>query len=153
LTKTARLLGSVALLAACGRAIATSSVSESQLAPPDALKCVIDQFQQLKFQRTSYDTDEFRASARRVNPKITFSNVQFRRTWDRLDVQIRTGAKGTDLNVTASTVAEYFSQNAQNYNYLPPTDDVKQAAQTVQRACSSAAPAAATPAATTPAPQ
>jgi hypothetical protein len=145
LNKTVRLLGCVALLASCGRAIATSSVSESQLAPPDALKCVMDQFNQLKFQRTSYDTDEFRASARRVNPKITFSNVQFRKTWDRLDVEIRPGAKGTDVNVTASTVAEYFSQNAQNYNSLPPSNEVKLAAETVQRACSSAAPAATAP--------
>ncbi len=104
------------------------------------------QFEQLGFQRTMYDKDELRTSARKVNPKITFSNVQFRRTWDRLDVQVRAGAKGTDVNVNASTLAEYFSQNALNYNSLPPSDDVKQAAQTVQRACSSAAPAAAAPA-------
>jgi len=143
LIKTAPLLGSVALLAACGHAIATSSVSGSQLAPPDAFQCAMKQFEQLGFQRTMYDKDELRTSARKVNPKITFSNVQFRRTWDRLDVQIRAGTKGTDVNVTASTVAEYFSQNALNYNSLPPSDDVKLAAQTVQRACSSAAPAAA----------
>jgi hypothetical protein len=141
LIKTTLLLASAVLLAACGHAIATSSVSESQLAPPDALKCVMDEFQKLKFQRTSYDTDAFRASARRVNPKITFSNVQFRKTWDRLDVEIRPGAKGTDVNVTATTVAEYFSQNAQNYNALPPSDEVKEAAQAVQNACSTTAPA------------
>jgi galactitol-specific phosphotransferase system IIB component len=148
LTKTAPLLASVALLAACGRAIATSSVSESQLAPPDALQCVMKQFDQLGFQRTMYDKDELRTSARKVNPKITFSNVQFRKTWDRLEVQVRTGTKGTDVNVTATTVAEYFSQNALNYNYLPPTDEVKQAAQMLQQACSAAAspPASPTPA-------
>ena len=147
--KTAPLLVSIALLAACAHAIATSSVAESRLAPPDAFQCVMKQFEQLGFQRTMFDKDELRTSARKVNPKITFSNVQFRKTWDRLDVQVRPGATGTDVNVTATTVAEYFSQNALNYNYLPPTDDVKQAAQTVQRACSSAAPAAAA----TPAPQ
>jgi hypothetical protein len=141
LTKTVSLLTSAVLLAACGRAIATSSVSQSQLAPPDALKCVMDEFQKLKFQRISYDTDAFRTSARRVNPKITFSNVQFRKTWDRLDVEIRPGAKGTDVNVTATTVAEYFSQNALNYNTLPPSDEVKEAAQAVQNACSTNATA------------
>ena len=143
--KTAPLFASAVLLAACGRAIATSSVSESQLAPPDAFKCVMDQFQKLKFQRTSYDTDALRTSARRVNPKITFSNVQFRNTWDRLDVQIQVGARGTDVNVTATTVAEYFSQNAQNYNALPPSDYVKEAAQAVQQACGATAPAPAAP--------
>ncbi len=144
--KTAPLVASAVLLAACGHAIATSSVSQSQLAPPDALKCVLDQFQRIKFQRISYDTDAFRASARRVNPKITFSDVQFRKTWDRLDVEIRAGAKGTDVNVTATTVAEYFSQNAQNYTTLPPSDEVKEAAQTVQSACSTTAAAPAAPA-------
>ncbi len=139
--KTTLLLASAVLLAACGHAIATSSMSESQLAPPDALKCVLDQFQKIKFQRISYDTEAFRASARRVNPKITFSDVQFRKTWDRLDVEIRAGANGTDLNVTATTVAEYFSQNAQNYNALPPSDEVKEAAQAVQNACSTTAAA------------
>ncbi len=144
--KTAPLVASAVLLAACGHAIATSYVSESPLAPPDALKCVMDQFQKIKFQRISYDTDAFRASARRVNPKITFSDVQFRKTWDRLDVEIRPGAKGTDLNVTATTVAEYFSQNAQNYTTLPPSDEVKEAAQAVQSACSTTATAPSAPA-------
>ena len=137
--KTASLVASAVLLVACGHAIATSYVSESQLPPPDAFKCVMDEFQKLKFQRISYDTDALRTSARRVNPKITFSNVQFRKTWDRLDVEVRPGAKGTDVNVTATTVAEYFSQNAQNYNALPPSDEVKEAAQAVQTACSSSA--------------
>jgi hypothetical protein len=145
LTRSIPLLFAAAAVAACGHAIATSSVSQSQLAPPDAFQCVMKQFEQLGFQRTMYDKDELRTSARKVNPKITFSNVQFRRTWDRLDVQVRPGATGTDVNVTASTVAEYFSQNALNYNSLPPSDEAKAAAQTVQRACSSATPAAAAP--------
>ena len=139
--KTTLLLASAVLLAACGHAIATSSVSQSQLAPPDAFKCVMDEFQKLKFQRTMYDTDALRTSARRVNPKITFSNVQFRKTWDQLDVEVHPGANGTDVNVTATTVAEYFSQNAQNYNALPPSDEVKEAAQAVQSACGATATA------------
>ena len=147
MTRIVSLLASAVLVTACGRAIATSSVSQSQLAPPDAFKCVMDQFQKLKFQRMSYDTDALRTSARRVNPKITFSNVQFRKTWDRLDVQIQAGAKGTDVDITATTVAEYFSQNALNYNTLPPSDDVKDAAQAIQQACgaTATAPAAADP--------
>ena len=147
MTRIVSLLASAVLVTACGRAIATSSVSQSQLAPPDAFKCVMDQFQKLKFQRMSYDTDALRTSARRVNPKITFSNVQFRKTWDRLDVQIQAGAKGTDVDITATTVAEYFSQNALNYNTLPPSDDVKDAAQAIQQACgaTATAPAAAAP--------
>jgi hypothetical protein len=146
LIKTVPLVASALLLAACGHAIATSSVSQSQLAPPEALKCVLQQFELLKFQRTSYDTDRYRASAHRVNPKITFSNVQFRKTWDRLDVEIGAGAAGTDVRVTPSTVAEYFSQTGPTYNQLKTSEDADQAAGTIQRACSTAAPAAAAPA-------
>jgi len=37
-------------------------------------------FQVLGFERTMYDQDELRTSARKENPKITFSNTQFRKT-------------------------------------------------------------------------
>jgi hypothetical protein len=146
LIKTAPLVAFAVLLAACGHAIATSSVSQSQLAPPEALKCVMDQFEKLKFQRMSYDTDRYRTSARRVNPKITFSDVQFRKTWDRLDVEIGAAAGGTDVKVTPSTVAEYFTQTGPTYDQLKTSEDADQAAQTIQRACSAAAPAPAAPA-------
>lgn len=124
------------LVAACGRSFATSSTSQSQLAPEDALKCAMDQFKKLKFQRASYDTESFRTSGRRVNPKITFSNTQFRKTWDRLDVEITPGARGTELKVTPSTAAEYFSQAGQRYNELETSEDAQEAATTIQRECS-----------------
>jgi hypothetical protein len=142
LIKTAPLVASALLLAACGRSIATSSVAESQLAPPDAFQCVMKQFETLGYQRTSYDKDALRTSARKVNPKISFSNVQFRKTWDRLDVEIHAGAKGTDVTVTPSTAAEYFGQTGPIYNQLKTSDDATQAAQALQHACG-AAPAGA----------
>lgn len=143
------------LVAACGRSFATSSMSQSQLAPEDALKCVMDQFKKLKFQRASYDTESFRTTGRRVNPKITFSNVQFRKTWDRLDVEITPGASGTELNVTPSTAAEYFSQAGQTYNQLETSEDAQQAAATIQRECSATttADSVSTPPSSSPQPQ
>ena len=50
--KTALLVASAVALAGCGRAIATSSVSESQLAPADAFQCVMKEFETLGYQRT-----------------------------------------------------------------------------------------------------
>jgi len=155
LPKAALFLCIALLVAACGRSFATSSTSQSQLAPEDALKCVMDQFKKLKFQRASYDTESFRTTGRRVNPKITFSNVQFRKTWDRLDVEITPGASGTDLKVTPSTAAEYFSQAGQTYNQLETSKDAQEAATTIQRECSSAsaAPLESTPSSSSPQPQ
>jgi hypothetical protein len=145
LIKTAPLVASAVLLAACGHAIASSFVSQSQLAPPDAFQCVMKQFEQLGFQRTMYDKDALRTSAHKVNPTITFSNTQFRRTWDRLDIQVRAGAGGTEVNVTALTEAESFGQQGPVFSRLEPSADVKDAAAAVQRACSAAAPAPAAP--------
>ena len=139
--KTAALVATAALLAACGHAIATASVSESQLAPPDAFQCVMREFEVLGFQRTSYDKGSLLTNARRVNPKITFSNVQFRRTWDRLEVQVQAGSKGTDLKVTPSTAAEYFGQTGPVLNPLETSAEAKEAAAALQQACSSSATA------------
>jgi hypothetical protein len=140
LPKAALSLCVALLAAACGRSFSTPSTSQIQLAPADALKCVLDQFKKLGFQRISYDTDEFRASGRRVNPKITVSDVQFRKTWDRLDIEITPGASGTELEVTPSTAAEYFSQAGQRYNQLETSKEAQEAAATIQRECSNASP-------------
>jgi hypothetical protein len=147
LTKTALLAASAVVLAACSHAMATSSVSESQLAPPDAFQCVMRQFETLGYQRTSYDKDALRTTARKVNPKITFSNVQFRRTWDLLEAKAQAGARGTDLKVTASTAAEYFGQTGPVLNTIATSAEAKDAAAAIQRSCSSsaAAPAGAAP--------
>jgi hypothetical protein len=141
LTRSAVLLASLGIVA-CGPSIAKPTTSESQLAPPDALQCVMKQFEQLGYQRTMYDKDEFRTSGRKVNPKITFSNVQFRRTWDRLDVEIGPGTSGTEVKVTPSTAAEYFGQTGPNYTQLKTSDEAAHAAAVVQQACRVAAPAA-----------
>ena len=137
--KTAPIVATAFVLAACGRAIATASVSESQLAPPDAFQCVMREFDVLEYQRTSYDKQRLLTKARKVNPKITFSNVQFRRGWDFLEVQVQAGAKGTDLKVTPSTAAEYFGQTGPVLNQLETSAEAKEAAATLQNVCSSSA--------------
>ena len=135
MTKTALPLASVLLLAACGRTLATSSVAQTQLAPPVVFRCVMKEFETLGFQRTMYDVDELRTNAKKVNPKITFSDTQFRKTWDRLEAEVKPGTTGTDLNVVATTVAEYFSQNGQNFSSLPPSQEVQEAARAVREKC------------------
>jgi hypothetical protein len=90
------------------------------------------------FQRTMYDENDRRTSGRRENPNITFSSTQFRKTWDRLDVQVLAGSSGTEVQVLPVTEAEYFSQNGKNLQALTPSDDVQAAARKLQRDCGGA---------------
>lgn len=132
------------LTVACGPTIATSAKTESKLAPPDAYKCVTKQLDTLGFERTSHDDKEFRLTARKENPKITFSSPQFQKTLDRIEAQAVAGPTGTELHVKATTVAQYFAQTGLIYNELSPSDDAKRAAQTILSKCSQ--PAAPVPA-------
>jgi hypothetical protein len=97
-------------------------------------------FTALGFQRTMYDQGELRTSAKRENPKITFSNTQFRKTWDRLDVDVQAGANGTDLDVVSVTEVEYFRQNGKYLEPIAPSPEVQQAARELQSRCSGSEP-------------
>jgi hypothetical protein len=97
-------------------------------------------FQALRFQRTMYDQDEMRTSAKRENPKITFSNTQFRKTWDRLDVDVKPGTAGTEIDIVTVTEAEYFSQTGKNFQRLTPSPEVQEAARELRTRCGESAP-------------
>lgn len=124
------------LLAGCGRTMISSLDARSTLTPPDAFECVMKAFEAEGFRRTLYDKDEFRTSARRVNPKITFSNIQFRKAYDVLEVDINSGASGeTEMKVKASTLAEYFSQAGQVFETQATSTDAQEAARTIASRC------------------
>jgi hypothetical protein len=130
------MLLTLVLAAACGRTMVSSLDTRSTMAPPDAFDCVMKAFEAERFKRTAYDKDELRTAARRVNPKITFSNVQFQKAYDVLEVDIESGASGeTEMNVTASTVAEYFSQSGQVFETQKTSPDAQEAARTIAARC------------------
>lgn len=124
------------LLAGCGRTLAAALETRSTLAPPDAFACVMKAFEAENFQRTSYDKDDLRTSARRPNDKIQASNTQFRKAWDLLEVDIGSGANGeTELNITASTVGEYFGQRGPVYEPRETSAEAREAARTIAARC------------------
>ena len=135
MTRTALSLATALFLAACGKPLATSSVAPTQLAPEEAFRCAMKAFQELGFQRTMYNQEELQTSARKENRKITFSNTQFRKTWDRLDVQIEPGESGTALDVLPVTEAEYFSQTGKTLEQLSPSEDVRESARKLLARC------------------
>ena len=128
------------LLAACGRAASTASTAPTQLAPEEAFRCVMKGFQELRFQRTMYDEEELRTSARRENPKITFSDTRWRKTWDRLDVQVSRGEKGALLEIKSLTEAEYFTQVGKLLEPVPTSKEVQEAAQKLESRCTRSMP-------------
>jgi hypothetical protein len=97
-------------------------------------------FRDLGFQRTMYDEEDLRTSARKENPTINFSNPQFRKAWDRLDVDIGPGAAGTEMEILTVTEAEYFNQTGKVLEQLPPSAEVHQAARDVQARCNGSSP-------------
>jgi hypothetical protein len=129
-------------VAACVRAIATPVVSQSELQPGDAFECVLQQFEQLGFARTMYDKSDFRTSAKKPNPNISYSDLQFRGAWDRLEVQAKPDPNGARLKITPSTFAEYYGHTGPRYSQLSTSDGATQAANAIQRACSTAAASA-----------
>jgi hypothetical protein len=97
-------------------------------------------FKDLGFQRTMYDEEDLRTSARKENPTISFSNPTFRKAWDRLDVDIGPGSAGTELEILTVTEAEYFNQTGKVLEPLRPSAEVQQAARKLQAACNGSTP-------------
>jgi hypothetical protein len=110
--------------------------ARTTLAPPDAFACVMKAFETENFSRTSYDKDELRTTARKVNPKIHFSNTQFRKAYDLLEVKVASGADGaTQLGITASTAAEYFSQQGPIFETKKTSPEAEEAARKIAERC------------------
>jgi hypothetical protein len=128
------------LLAACGRAASTASMAPTPLAPEEAFRCVMKGFQEFGFQRTMYDEEELRTSARRENPKITFSDTRWRKTWDRLDVQVSRAEKGALLEIQSVTEAEYFTQTGKIVEPVSTSKEAQEAAQKLGSRCNGSIP-------------
>lgn len=87
-----------------------------------------------------YDEDDLRTSAKKENPKISFSNTAFRKTWDRLDVDIHAGAAGTEVEILTVTEAEYFTQTGKVLEQLQPSAEVGEAARDLRARCNGSTP-------------
>lgn len=132
------LLGLV-LIPGCGGGALASSFSAASPAPaPDAFACVRDQLKAIGFSQTSYDTDELRISARKIDESARRPDVQFRRLVDRLTVDVNPGSEGTitKITATAATFAELATQRGPTEVQEKTSDAARQAAETVVRKCS-----------------
>jgi len=122
------------------------SVSASSAAPaPDAFACARDQLKGLGFSQSSYDVDELRVTARRIDETARRSDIQFRRNVDRLEIDVAPGSGGemSHITVVARTFAELTTHRGPTEEEEKPSEIVRRAAQTIVDKCGgSLAPAA-----------
>ncbi len=120
-----------ALLVGCGGGLLASTVTANSMRPaPDVYECVRAQLKSVGFSRTSYDQDEQRISAQKVDEHARRPDVTFRRLLDRLTIDVQPASGGTaitTLAVQATTFVERVTQRG-------PTEDQERASETARRA-------------------
>jgi hypothetical protein len=99
--------------AACaGKPIASSFVSPATAPQPDVFACLRKQIAAEGWSQESYDTGEYRVTARKYDLEARRPDVQFRRVIHRLTFDVNPGSEDqiTTVRVEAATYAEYTTQ-------------------------------------------
>lgn len=133
------LLGVVFGLAGCVGRPMTTTVAGTSLAPaPDAFACVRDQLKTVGFTQSSYDTDELRVTARKLDESQRRPDVQFRRMVDRLEIDVAPGGGDavTNISVDAKTFVELTTQRGPTEEQEKTSETARAAAQTILQKCS-----------------
>ena len=124
----------LALLAGCGgnAPLATTISAPSPVPAPDAFSCMRNQLKTIGFSQQSYDQDELRFVARKIDEDARRPDTQFRRMIDRIaiDVEPGTGGNITEIIGEASTFAEYSTERG-------PTEEQQKASETATSAVKS----------------
>jgi hypothetical protein len=130
------ILGMLFLLSACGAAYATSLTASPSASPADAIACVRAQLRPIHYQQTSFDEENFRVTARKIDNSVHRADPQYRRNIDRLEVQAAPTADGkTSLTVIARTFAEFETQRGPTEEEQRASPGVKESAQAILDAC------------------
>ena len=101
------------LLGACaGKPIAASFASAATAPQPDVFACLRKQIGAEGWSQESYDTGEYRVSARKYDLDARRPDVQFRRLIHRVTFDVDPGGESeiTTIRVDAATYAEYPTQ-------------------------------------------
>jgi hypothetical protein len=130
------LLGSLLLLVACAQRYAAPASAQTSAAPEETFECVKRQMSSLGYKQSSVDVDEHRISGTKIDVEARRADTQFRRLFDRLDVEVAPQADGqTGIQVQARTFAEYTTQRGPTEVEEKASDDVKAAAQKLLEKC------------------
>ncbi len=121
-----------------GGALSTSMTGTSPVAAPDAFACVREQLKAVGFTQSSYDAEELRVTAGKIDDKQRRPDVQFRRIVDRLEVEVApgSGTAVTSITVDAKTFAELTTQRGPTESQEKTSETARAAAQTLLQKCS-----------------
>jgi hypothetical protein len=126
------------VLTACGQTLSTPVSVKTSASPEDTFACVRKQLGELGYKQTSYDTDEYRVNATKLDLESRRSDVQFRRFHNKLEVDIGAEADGqTSIQVVPRTFAEYSTQRGPTEEQEKASDLVKADANTLLDRCRS----------------
>lgn len=131
------VLGAVLLAGCAGGRLAQSVTTASAAPAPDAFACVRDQIKAVGFTQSSYDTDELRVTARKINNDVRRPDVNFRRIIDRLEVDVSPGSGGevSRITVVARTFAELTTHRGPTEEEERPSETARTAAQAIVDQC------------------
>jgi hypothetical protein len=136
---------SLALLAGCGgnAPLATTLSAPSPRPAPDAFTCLREQLKTTGFTQTSYDPNDMRLTARKIDEDARRPDTQFRRVIDKIEMEVGPGSGGqvTEITGVASTFAEYSTQRGPTEEQQKTSETAQNAVKTLIDKCS-AAPAA-----------
>jgi hypothetical protein len=131
-------LAGVLLLCACSKPYAAPASIQTSATPDQSFQCVQKQMDSLGYKRNSYDTDERRITATKIDPDARRPDTQFRRLLNRMEAEVQTEPDGrTNIQVTGHTFAEYTTQRGPTEVEEKPTQDVRSATQQVLDRCRS----------------
>jgi len=134
------LAATATLLAGCSGTLFRTSSVVSPAGPDEVYACVQTQLQKQGFQRVQYDVTRRYINAQKVDPSEHRSDGLYRKTVNRLDVQVTTEATGTGLQVKARTFDEMDSQRGPVQEERAVTNQALLEAQELTRACSGPSP-------------
>jgi hypothetical protein len=136
------------LVAGCAGGRMTSSfTSPANLPQPDVFGCLRKEIPAQGWSQESYDTGEYRVTARKYDLEARRPDVQFRRLVHRLYFNVAPGSgdQVTTVTVEASTHAEYTTQRGPTELQEPTAPAVIEAGRKMAHACGGASTESSTP--------
>lgn len=131
------MLGTLLLVGACGGGrYYTTLTSSPSAAPADVIACARTELRALGYQETSFDQNDARVTARKVDNSVQRAEPQYRRNVDRLEIQAAPAADGTStLTVIGHTFAEYSTHRGPTEQEEQASADVKRSSEAILEAC------------------
>jgi PBP1b-binding outer membrane lipoprotein LpoB len=132
------LFAGALLLSGCAQTLSTPASTRASAGPEETFDCVKQQFKELGYKQTSIDVDQRRISGTKIDEKSRRADTQFRRMFDKIEVEVAPQADGqTRIDTRGRTFAEYTTQRGPTEVEERASEEVKTATQQLLERCRS----------------